>query len=89
MSNGKRFHYEPSDEEPLSVAVVSAVATAHHEDVLDQHWILSHDINPDALDSLFLDAKPNMTLTFDADKSTVTIDIDERGEYTIEIESHR
>ena len=71
------------------MAIISAVAMANNEDVLDQHWILANDINPDALDALFFDGKPNMTLTFDADNATVTIDSNKHGEYTIEIESHR
>lgn len=89
MTDRRQFRYEPTDEEPLSMAVISAVAMAHHEDVLDQHWILANDINPDALDALFSDGKPNMTLTFDTDASTVTVDVDEQGEFIIEIESHR
>lgn len=89
MTDQSRFRYEPTDEEPLSMAVISAVAMAHHEDVLDQNWILANDIDADALDTLFSDRKPNMRLTFDADASTVTIDVDEQGEFSIEIESHR
>jgi len=71
------------------MAVVSAVAEAHDEDVLDQHWILSDDINPDALDTLFQKEKSNITVRFEADASTVTIDIDDHGDCTIKIDSHR
>lgn len=71
------------------MAVVSAVARAHHEDVIDQHWILANDINPDALDELFERVHPNMTLQFEADQTTVTIETDDRGTVLIEIESHR
>lgn len=60
MTDQTRFRYEPADEEPLSTAIVSAVAIAHNEDVLDQNWILANDINPDALDALFSDGKSNM-----------------------------
>lgn len=89
MTDQSRFRYEPTDEEPLSMAVISAVAMAHHEDVRDQNWILANDINADALDTLFSDAKPNMCLTFDADDSTIIVDVDKQGEFSIEIESHR
>lgn len=71
------------------MAIVSAVAIAHNEDILAQNWILANDINPDALDALFSDGKPNMRLTFEADASTITVNVDEQGECSIEIESHR
>lgn len=88
MTDQTRFSYEPADEEPLSTAIVSAVARAHNEDVLDQNWILANDINPDALDALFADGKANMCLTFEANASTVTVDLDAQGQCSIEIESH-
>lgn len=83
------FEYEPADGEPLSMAVVSAVAQAHNEGVLDQNWILNNDINPDALDDLFQDGHLNMTLQFEADTTTVTIDTDKHGSPAVHIESHR
>lgn len=89
MTDETRFRYEPADEEPLSTAIVRAVALAHHEDVLDQNWILANDINPDALDGLFADGRPNMCLTFEANASTVTVDVDAQGQCSIEIESHQ
>lgn len=89
MTDQTRFHYEPTDEESLSMAIVSAVALVHHEDVLEQNWILANDINPDALNTLFSDGKTNMRLTFDTNDSTVTVDVDKQGEFSIEIESHR
>lgn len=89
MTDQTRFRYELTDDELLSTAIIRAVAIAHHEDVLDQDWILANDINPDALNSLFSDGKPNMSLTFDANDSTVTVDVDKQGEFSIVIESHR
>lgn len=89
MVNEKRFRYSPEEDESLSMAVVSAVAEAHHEDIIEQDWIISNDINPDALDSLFQDEHLNMTLRFEADTTTVTIDADEQGNPLIDIESHR
>lgn len=89
MVNEKRFRYSPEEDESLSMAVVSAVAEAHHEDIIEQDWIISNDINPDALDSLFQDEHLNMTLRFEADTTTVTIDADEQGKPLIDIESHR
>lgn len=89
MTDQTRFRYEPADEEPLSTAIVSAVAIAHNEDVHDQNWILANDINPDTLDALFSERKPNMRLTFEANASTVTVDVDDQGQFSIEIESHR
>lgn len=84
-----RFRYKPVENEPLSVAVVSAIADAHQEGVLEQKWIISDDINTDALDNLFQEGHPNMILRFEADTSTVTIDADDQGDPIIEIESHR
>nr|WP_259371225.1 HalOD1 output domain-containing protein [Natranaeroarchaeum aerophilus] len=85
----ENFRYEPNEGESLSMAVVSAVALAHNEGVLEQDWIINNDINPDALDGLFQDEHLNMTLRFEADTTTVTIDADEHGNPVIEIESHR
>lgn len=89
MSGGQRFRYQPGEGERLSIAVVSAVAQAHHEDVIEQNWIVSNEINPDALDGLFQEGNLNMTLRFEADTTTVTIDADDEGNPVIEIESHR
>jgi hypothetical protein len=89
MSEPERFRYAPEENEPLSIAVVSAIAQAHHEDVLQQNWILQNDINPEALDALFQDKHLGMALQFEADETTVRIESDERGNPTVEIESHR
>lgn len=86
---GNRFRYAPEETQSLSMAVVSAVAEAHQEDMIEQDWLISNDINPDALDGLFQDSNLNMTLRFEADSTTVTIDADEQGNPVIEIESHR
>ncbi|WP_299268370.1 HalOD1 output domain-containing protein [Halorientalis sp.] len=53
MGNTTEFYYEPDEAEPLSTAVVSAVAEAHDEKLIDQKWTVSEDINADALDGLF------------------------------------
>jgi hypothetical protein len=89
MSDSGGFHYEPPDSEPLSTAVVEAVAEAHDEDILNQKWIISNDINTDALDGLFQEQNLKMTLQFEADGSTVTIVADEAGNPLITVESHR
>lgn len=84
-----RFRYVPEEDESLSMAVVSAIAAANQEDIIEQKWLISNDINPDALDDLFQERNLNMTLRFEADTATVTIDADEQGNPVIEIESHR
>jgi hypothetical protein len=53
MAETQDFYYEADPTEPLSTEVVSAIAQAHDEDVLDQKWRISDDINADALDGLF------------------------------------
>ena len=85
----EHWRYVGKDDESLSMAVVSAVAQAHNEDVIEQDWIINNDINTDALDGLFQDGHLNMTLRFEADTTTVTIDADDQGNPVIEIESHR
>ena len=79
----ENFRYEPNEGESLSMAVVSAVALAHHEGVLEQDWIINNDINPDALDGLFQDGQLNMTLRFEADTTTVTIDADQLARFEL------
>lgn len=88
MSN-HAFYYEPDEDEPLSTAVVTAVAEAHNEDVLAQEWRINDDINTDALDGLFKKRNLKTTLQFEADQTTVTITTDLSGNPRIRIESHR
>lgn len=89
MGNRKEFYYEPDEDEQLSVAVVTAVADAHDEDILEQKWNISEDINTDSLDGLFQQRNLKMTLQFEADTTTATITADESGNPVIKIESHR
>lgn len=89
MEDNKKFTYEPAPGEQLSAAVVQAVAKAHDEDVLDQRWVISDDINTDALDKLFQEQNLKMTLQFVADGTTATIVSNKNGNPVITIESHR
>jgi hypothetical protein len=89
MGETEEFYYEPEADESLSTAVVTAVARAHDEDVLDQEWFVSDDINPDALDGLFQGHNLGITLQFEADGTTATIIADREGNPRIKIESHR
>lgn len=89
MGDTREFYYEPDEGEPLSTAVVTAVAEAHDEDVIDQEWVIHEDINTDALDGLFQDHNLKMTLQFEADTTTATIIADRNGDPVVKIESHR
>jgi hypothetical protein len=89
MGQAHDFYYEPDDDDPLSTAVVHAVAQAHDEDVIEQRWIISEDINADALDGLFQQSNLDMTLKFEADTTTVTVVADDRGRPVVKVESHR
>ena len=89
MGDTREFYYEPDEGEELSVAVVTAVAKAHDEDVLDQKWVISEDINTDSLNGLFQDHNLKMTLQFEADTTTATIIADKNGNPVIKVESHR
>lgn len=89
MAENQDFQYRPNEDEPLSMAVVSAVALVHHEDIIEQDWILNNGINPDGLDRLFQEDNLNINLQFEADTTTVTIKADEDGKPVIGIESHR
>lgn len=89
MAETEDFYYEPDTTEPLSTEVVSAVARAHDEDIIEQKWRISDDINTDALDGLFQDSNLGITLQFEADTTTVTIMTKEDENPVIEIVSHR
>ena len=89
MGDSHDFYYEPETGSPLSTEVVTAVANAHNQDVIDQTWRISDDINTDALDGLFQDHNLDTTLQFRADSTTVTITADEGGDPVIKIESNR
>jgi len=89
MTTNSEFHYEPDSGELLSTAVVAAIAEANNEEVLEQTWRISEDINPDALDGLFQRQKIGMTLTFEADEATVTITANQHGNPVIKVKSHR
>lgn len=89
MGDSPGFCYKPDESEPLSTAVVTAVAKAHDENVIEQEWIISEDINTDALDGLFQANHLKMTLQFEADTTTVTIIANKNGNPVIKVESHR
>lgn len=89
MGDAQDYIYEPDPAQPLSTEVVTAVAEAHEENVIDQMWRIGDDINTDALDGLFQDNKLDMTLQFEGDTTTVTIRADRSGTPVIKIESHR
>lgn len=89
MGETDAFYYEPDELEELSTEVVKAVAMAHDEDVIEQKWLISEDINTDALDGLFQERNLGMTLQFEADGATVTIIADRSGDPRIKVESHR
>jgi hypothetical protein len=89
MEESRAFYYEPDDADTLSIAVVTAVAEAHDEDVIDQAWRISDDIDTDALDGLFQRHNHKTTLQFEADSTTVTIIANVHGDPIIRIESNR
>lgn len=89
MAETQDFTYEADTTEPLSTEVVEAIAQAHDEDIIEQQWRISDDINTDALDDLFQDHNLDTTLQFHADTTTVTITANRNGNPVIKIESHR
>lgn len=89
VENSQEFCYEPDDAEALSTAVVTAVANANDEDVLEQEWLISEGITTDALDGLFQEHNLGMTLQLEADSTTATVKTDANGDQHIKFESHR
>lgn len=89
MGDTSDFYYEADTDQALSTEVVTAVAKAHDENVIDQVWQIGEDINTDALDGLFQERNLDMTLQFEADGTTVTVKADKDGNPRIKIESHR
>lgn len=89
MEQPREFTYEADTDRALSTEVVTAIAEAHDEDVIDQRWIISDDIDTDSLDGLFQNHHPHTTLQFRADSTTVTIIADQKGNPIIKIKSHR
>ncbi|WP_233740839.1 HalOD1 output domain-containing protein [Halobaculum saliterrae] len=81
LRNGRDtgFLLRTDPTEPLSTEVVEAIAQAHDEDIIEQKWIISEDINTDSLDELSQDNNLGMTLRFEADTTTVTITADVNG----------
>lgn len=89
MADTSDFYHEADTTTELSTEVVTAIAEAHDEDVIDQKWRISDDINVDALDGLFQENNLDTTLQFKADSVTVTIIADRNGNPVIKIDSHR
>lgn len=89
MEDTQEIYYEPEATEQLSTAVVAAIAQAHDDDVINQEWLISDEINTDALDGLLQEHNLDMTLRFEADGTTATIIANKRGKPRITIESHR
>lgn len=89
MTEADDFYYEADTDEQLSTEVVTAIAKAHDEDVIEQKWLIGDDIDPDSLDGLFQSNNIGISLQFEADSTTVTITSDTEGDPHIRIESHR
>ncbi|AGB36264.1 HalOD1 output domain-containing protein [Natronococcus occultus] len=75
---GQRVQYDRDDNEPPSIAVATALATYHGEDVTDSSVRLYDHIDPEALDSLFVHTyqggtRSNGTVIFDVGEVTVTV----------------
>lgn len=75
---GQRVQYDRDDNEPPSIAVATALATYHGEDVTDSSVRLYDYIDPEALDSLFVRThkggeRSNGTVVFDVGEATVTV----------------
>lgn len=64
MTEPEEFYYEPDTTKPMSTEVVPAIAEVHDEDVLDQKWYISDDINTDALE-IIANLTPEMQLLAD------------------------
>ncbi|WP_293030278.1 HalOD1 output domain-containing protein [Natronococcus sp.] len=79
---GQRVQYDRDDNEPPSIAVATALATYHGEDVTDSSIRLYDYIDPEALDSLFVPTygsgdRSTGTVVFDVDDVTVTVGPDQ------------
>ncbi|WP_265110103.1 HalOD1 output domain-containing protein [Halosolutus halophilus] len=75
---GRRIRYEPSPDEPLSIAAATALARYHDEDVTTASTRLYDYVDPEALDALFADTcngttRSNGSVEFDADGLVMTI----------------
>ncbi|MFC4543985.1 HalOD1 output domain-containing protein [Halosolutus amylolyticus] len=75
---GRRIRYEPSPDEPPSIAAATALARYHDEDVTAASTRLYDYVDPEALDALFADtcngsARSTGSVEIDADDLTMTI----------------
>lgn len=68
--------YEPDADEPLSIAVATALSQYHDEDVMSASTCLYEYVDPDAIDALFADTAPHRsttTIEITADELSMTI----------------
>lgn len=78
---GRHIRYEPSPDEPLSIAAATALAQYHDEDVTTASTRLYDYVDPEALDALFADTHRGVTrepgsVEFEADGLLMTIESD-------------
>ncbi|MCU4924500.1 hypothetical protein OB905_00680 [Halobacteria archaeon AArc-dxtr1] len=76
--SGRRVRYDRDHDEPASVAVATALAEFHGEDVTASSTRLYDYVDPEALDALFADTcvgsgRANGQVRFDVDHATVVV----------------
>jgi hypothetical protein len=79
---GKRVQYDRDENEPPSIAVATALATYHGEDVTASSIRLYDYVDPESLDSLFASRhdgrdRPVGTVEFEVEDLTVTVRSDQ------------
>ena len=77
----RRIRYEPSPDEPLSIAAATALAEYHDEDVTAATTQLYDFIDPESLDALFADTQSGVVrssgmVEFQAQGIQMTIEAD-------------
>ncbi|MHC3437856.1 HalOD1 output domain-containing protein [Natrialbaceae archaeon A-gly3] len=85
----REVRYDRGENEPTSVAVASALATYHGDDVTDTSTLLHEYIDPEALDALFADrydgeSRQMGRVHFTVEDATVVVTPDRVRVYTAE-----
>ena len=85
----REIRYDRDEKQPPSVAVATALAEYHGDDVTDTSTLLYEYVDPEALDSLFAnryDGKPRNVgqVQFDVDDVTVVVTPDRVCVYSSE-----
>lgn len=78
--------YQPDDDEPLSIAIITALSEAKERDITKDECVLYDTVDPDALDVLFRKESKDDTIKVEFTTHDAIVLVWGNGQVTIEVQ---